>query len=59
MSRLLWFWMHFLRLWECIDLSCAKRSENWEMVIDCRCRIAELDRQLDGLSCRASQGRAA
>lgn len=51
MSRLLWFWMHFLRLWECIDLSGAKHSGNWEAVSDCRCRIADLDRRLDGLGC--------
>lgn len=49
-ARLMRWWYEFLRLWEVIDLDAARKVDNWEAATDCRLRIAELDRKIDGLS---------
>ena len=48
-ARLMRWWYEFLRLWEVIDLEAARKVENWEVVTDCRLRIATLDRKIENL----------
>lgn len=48
-ARLMRWWYEFLRLWEVIDLDAARKVENWEVVTDCRLRIATLDRKIENL----------
>jgi hypothetical protein len=43
-------WLRHLRFWHTIDLDAALQTENWDMATDCRLRIAECDRQIDGLA---------